>query len=105
MSKTSLLLLMALACCVRLCAMGGVHPAELRGDSLRAQYDYFHAMQCYEEALAAVGRDETLKINNEKLKMKLADCRYLRADYVAKLFEILDWKLIEANYQRVKSLR
>lgn len=81
MSKTSLLLLMTLACCVRLCAMGGVHPAELRGDSLRAQYDYFHAMQCYEEALAAVGRDETLKINNEKLKMKLADCRYLRADY------------------------
>ena len=26
----------------------------------------------------------------------------LRADYVSKLFEIMDWKLIEANYQRVK---
>ena len=26
----------------------------------------------------------------------------LRADYVAKLFEIIDWKLVEANYQRVK---
>ncbi len=27
----------------------------------------------------------------------------LRADYVAKLFEIIDWKLVEANYQRVKA--
>ncbi|MBO4395096.1 MAG: superoxide dismutase [Eubacterium sp.] len=27
----------------------------------------------------------------------------LRADYVAKLFEIIDWKLVEANYQRVKN--
>ena len=27
----------------------------------------------------------------------------LRADYVAKLFEIIDWKLVEANYQRVKT--
>ena len=80
-NKASLLLLMALACCVRLCATGGVHPAELRGDSLRAQYDYFHAMLCYEEALADVGRDETLNIKNERLKMKLAECRYLRADY------------------------
>ena len=26
----------------------------------------------------------------------------LRADYVAKLFEIIDWELVEANYQRVK---
>ena len=80
-NKASLLLLMALACCVRLCATGGVHPAELRGDSLRAQYDYFHAMQCYEEALAAVGRNGQLTIDNSQLKMKLADCRYLRADY------------------------
>ncbi|MEE3468081.1 MAG: Fe-Mn family superoxide dismutase, partial [Eubacterium sp.] len=27
----------------------------------------------------------------------------LRADYVAKLFEIIDWTLVEANYQRVMS--
>lgn len=27
----------------------------------------------------------------------------LRADYVEKLFEIIDWKLVEANYQRVKA--
>ncbi len=27
--------------------------------------------------------------------------RNLRADYVAKLFEIIDWTLVEANYQRV----
>lgn len=26
----------------------------------------------------------------------------LRADYVAKLFEIIDWELVEKNYQRVK---
>ena len=27
----------------------------------------------------------------------------LRADYVAKLFEIIDWKLVGANYDRVKA--
>ena len=59
-----------------------------RGDSCMAQYDYFHAMGYYEQALAAEGRNgqftihnSQLTIDNSQLIMKLAECRYLRADY------------------------
>ena len=93
--RLSLILLMALASLARSYAAGSAfsrstssrddstHIALLvaRGDSCMAQYDYFHAMGYYEQALAAGGLNEKLNIKNEKLKMKLAECRYLRADY------------------------
>ena len=109
--RLSLILLMALASLARSYAAGSAfnrstssedeeHVALLvaRGDSCMAQYDYFHAMGYYEKALenlkikklknekeGGTGQltidNSQLRINEEGLKMKLAECRYLRADY------------------------
>ena len=86
--RLSLILLMALASLARSYAAGSAfyrstslrdeeHVALLvaRGDSCMAQYDYFHAMGYYEQALAAGGRNEQFTIDNSQLIMKLAECR------------------------------
>ena len=60
---------------------GEVAEMVARGDSLMAQYDYFHAMQWYEKILREIGDRSQESGDFQRVAMKLAECRYLRADY------------------------
>lgn len=81
--KPRISLLIALVASIQ--AWAGGEPARdsllvARGDSCMAQYDYFHALQWYEQ----VSPERSLKgggKENLALTKKLATCHFLRADY------------------------